>query len=81
MNTFPLNFGPDGSGDGRFYRTACGECIPDGGAWQFRGYDENSLCRSLNGGLTGAHMSVVQCWRNRVQRTSRFSIWDPTAVS
>ena len=22
VNTFPLNFGPDGAGDGRFYRTA-----------------------------------------------------------
>ena len=25
VNTFPLNFGPDGAGDGRFYRTANGE--------------------------------------------------------
>ena len=25
VNTFPLNFGPDGAGDGRFYRTASGE--------------------------------------------------------
>ena len=31
------------------------ECIPDGGAWQFQGYDENGLCRSLNGRLTGVH--------------------------
>ena len=31
MNTFPLNFGPAGAGDGRFYRTASGEWIPDGG--------------------------------------------------
>ena len=43
VNTFPLNFGPDGAGDGRFYRTASGECIHDGGAWQFRGHDENGL--------------------------------------
>ena len=55
MNTFTLNFGPDGAGDGRFYRTASGEWIPDGGAWQFQGYDENGLCRSLNGRLTGVH--------------------------
>ena len=55
VNTFPLNFGPDGAGDGRFYRTASGEWIPDGGAWQFQGYDENGLLRSLNGRLTGAH--------------------------
>ena len=33
VNTFPSNFGPDGAGDGRFYRTASGEWIPDGGAW------------------------------------------------
>ena len=33
MNTFPLNCGPEGAGDGRFYRTASGEWIPDGGNW------------------------------------------------
>ena len=53
MNTFPLNFGPERAGDGRFYRTASGEWIPDGRAWQFQGYDENGLLRSLNGRLTG----------------------------
>ena len=51
-NTFPLIFGPRA---GRFYRTASGEWIPDGGAWQFQGYDENGLLRSLNGRLTGVH--------------------------
>ena len=25
VNTFPLNFGPEGAGDGKFYRTASGE--------------------------------------------------------
>ena len=55
VNTFPLNFGPEGAGDGRFYRIASGEWIPDGGAWQFQGYDENGLLRSLNGRLTGVH--------------------------
>ena len=55
VNTFPLNFGPEGEGDGRFYRTASGEWTLDGGAWQFKGYDENGLLRSLNGRLTGAH--------------------------
>ena len=34
VNTFPLNIGPEGAGDGRFYRTARGELVPDGGAWQ-----------------------------------------------
>ena len=55
VNTFPLNFGPEGAGDGIFYRNACGEWIPDGGAWQFQGYDKNGLLRSLNGRLTGVH--------------------------
>ena len=72
VNTFPLKFGPEGAGDGRFYRTASGEWIPDGGAWQFHGYGENGLLRSLNGRLTGAHKVFVQCCRNRVQRTTRF---------
>ena len=53
MNTFPLNFGPEGAGDGRYYRTASGERIPYGEAWQF--YDENGLLRSLNGRLTALH--------------------------
>ena len=50
VNTFPLNFSPEGIGDGRLF-----EWIPDGGAWQFQGYDENGLLRSLNGRLTDAH--------------------------
>ena len=52
MDTFQLKFGPEGARDGRFYRTASGEWIPDGGAWQFQGRDENG---SLNGRLTGVH--------------------------
>ena len=32
-----------------------GEWIPDGGAWEFEGYDENGLLRSLNGRNTGVH--------------------------
>ena len=55
VNTFPLNFGPDGAGDGRFDWTASGEWIPHGGAWQFQGYDENGLLSSLNERLTGVH--------------------------
>ena len=42
MNAFPLNFGPEGAGDGRFYRTASGEWIPDGGAWHFKGTMETA---------------------------------------
>ena len=48
VNTFPLDFGPEGAGDGRFYRFASGEWILDGGAWQFQGFDENGMLRSLN---------------------------------
>ena len=51
----PLNVGPERAGDGRFYRTASGEWIPDGGAWQFQGYDENGLLRSLSGRLIDVH--------------------------
>ena len=32
-----------------------GEWIPDGGAWQCQGYDENGLLGSLNGRLTDVH--------------------------
>ena len=32
VNTFPLNFGSEGAGEGRFYWTASGEWIPHGGA-------------------------------------------------
>ena len=55
LNTFPLNFCPEGAGDGRFHRTASGEWIPDGRAWDFQGYDVNGLLRSLNGRLIGVH--------------------------
>ena len=55
VNTCSLNFGPERSGDGRFYRTASGESIPDSGSWQFQSYDENALFLSLNGRLVGVH--------------------------
>ena len=42
VNAFPLNFGQDGEGDGRFHRTASGECIPDSGAWHFQGTSKMS---------------------------------------
>ena len=41
VNTFPSNFSPEGIGDGNFH-----DWIPDGEAWQFRGYDENGFPRS-----------------------------------
>ena len=46
VNTFPVNFGPGGAGDGQFHRAACGECILDVGLWQFQGYDETA-CADL----------------------------------
>ena len=55
VNTFPLPFGPDGAGDGRFCRIASGEWVLDGGVWQFQGYDESGLLRSLNGRFIGVH--------------------------
>ena len=69
MNTCPLNFAADGAGDGRFYRTASGEWIPDGGAWQFQGYDENGLLRSLNGRLSG--VQKVLCSAAEIARKGR----------
>ena len=73
VNRFPLNFGPGGGGgDGRFYRTASGDWIPDCGASQFQGNDENGLLRSLNGETHLCTQSFVQCCRNRVHRTTRF---------
>ena len=41
VNTFTLHIGPDGAGDGRFYRTASGER----GGLAFQGYYENLVCR------------------------------------
>ena len=58
VNTGPLNFGPDGAGDGRFFCTASGECILDVEHGSFQGYDENDLCRSLNGRLTGVQKNL-----------------------
>ena len=74
VNTFPLNFGPEGAGDGRFYRTASGEWVLDGGAWKIQGYDENGLLRSLNGRLTKC-CAVLQ--RSRA-KDHNISIWDMT---
>ena len=53
VNTFPSNFGAVGARDGKFSRNSSGAWIPDGGAWQSQGYDENDLPRSLNGTLIG----------------------------
>ena len=42
VNTFPLNFSPEEYGE----------------AWQFQGFDENGLPRSLNGRLSDAHQAL-----------------------
>ena len=65
VNTFPLNIGPDGAGDGRFHRTASGEWILDGGGRQFQGRKriaQISECKTH-----WCTQSVVQCCRDRDQ--------------
>ena len=82
MNTFPLHFGPDGAGNGRFYRIASGEWVLDGGAWQFQGYDENGLLRSLNGRFIDVHK--VLCCAAETERKRRQSFYlghDMTVVT
>ena len=58
VNTFPLNFGPQGAGDGSFYRTASGEWILDGGAGFLTQENADTLpiliCRDSRHGRTGA---------------------------
>ena len=68
VNTILVNRGPDGAGDGRFYRTASGECILNGGARQSQIYDQNGLRRPLNGRLR-CTQNAMQCRRECVQRT------------
>ena len=50
VDTLPSNFSPEGIGDGNFH-----DWIPDGEAWQFRGYDENGFPRSPEGELMDAY--------------------------
>ena len=82
VNTRPLSFGPDGAGDGRFFCTASGECTPDVEPGSFQGYDENGLCRSLNGRLTGVQKVCVNIFNyvfehrsevNRIQYCEQLS--------
>ena len=58
-----------------------GEWIPDGGAWQFHGYDENGLLRSLNGRLTGVHKvypAVLQRSRAKDDKISTSDMTEDT---
>ena len=52
-NTFTLNFGPEGAGNGRFYRIASGEWI----LVELSSFKDTTKteCLSLNGRLAGAH--------------------------
>ena len=79
VNICPLNLGPDGTGY-FIEQPVVGECTPDGGAWQFQGYDESGLCRFLNGRPTGVH--EVLCSAGEIARKDiKISVWDPTVGS
>ena len=81
VNTCALNFGPDGAGDGRFHRTASGDCIPDGGAWQCQSYNENGLCQSLNGRVTGVYRVCCAVLEKSRAKDDKISTRDPTVAS
>ena len=72
MSTFPLNFGPDGAGAGRFHRRASDECILEGGGWQFQSCDEKWFVSISERKIHQCTQSIVQCWRSRVQQATRF---------
>ena len=79
LNTFPSNFGPEGIGDGSF----C-DWIPDGEAWQFQGYDENGLPRSLNGRLMDAHSGLCSKHQKLPEsraKNNKTSLWVTMVVS
>ena len=42
------------------------------GVWQFQGYDQNGLLRSLNRRLIGAHMCNAALQKKSVQRKTGF---------
>ena len=55
-------------------RTASVEWIPDGGAWQFQGYDENGLLISLTGRPTGAHKVLCSAAEIACKRRQDFHL-------
>ena len=79
VNTFPVNFIPEGIVDEGFY-----DWIPDGEAWQIQGYDENGLPRSLNGRLTDAHQVLCSAAEIACKEQQDFYLgpsleaWHPT---
>ena len=55
-----------------FTDQAVGECILDGGTWQFQGYDENGLCRSLNGRRADEHKWLCSAGEVACKRRQHF---------
>ena len=84
VNAFLVNFDPEGIGHGSFY-----DWIPDGEAWQFQGYDENGLPRSLNVGLRDApevlcstlHQHQHQELQRLRAKNNKTSMWDTMVVT
>ena len=72
VNACPLNFGPDGAGDGRSIEPPVVNATLDGGAWHCQGYDEKWLLPVSERKTHGCTQSFVHCGRNCLQRTSRF---------
>ena len=64
-----IDFGPDGAGDGRFHRTANDECILDGGARQFPGYDEHGLGLISEWKTHVCTQRSMQCGRDCMPKT------------
>ena len=48
VNTFPLNFSPEGTEDGRFHQAVGGGWISNDGTWLCQGYDENGFPKCLS---------------------------------
>ena len=75
-NTFTLNFGPEGAGDGRFYRTASGDWIPDDGASQFSRIRRERVAsiseRKTPWGTHGVVLQRLLAWADKI------STWDMT---
>ena len=80
VNTFPLNFSPEGIGDRRFYQAASVEWIPDGGAWQFQGYDENGLPISLKED-SRMHTKCCAVLQRSRAKNNEASIWGTVVVT
>ena len=76
VNTFPLKFGPEGAGDGRFYRTASGEWIPDEVSLAIPRIRRTWIAQISERKTYWCTQSFVHCCRDRVQRKTGFSTSD-----